>query len=476
MAKKSSFLGQLGKGFIRSAVNQVGRDGGRVISNQVYGDAHSTPIRGVGAQGQYSTPMQVESFFSIDIHNLAIYTQGNIGNTVIPIQGDMGLFTSAEIVAFHGGRFNVSFFAPHAALTPQLVAFVDSCIAIYGKDSYNKQRISKKDYDAIRVGSFNRMWNNLPNKTAIMIVQSGGTLHLNLMNIQQTSVAIGKPTQQTPPPLPIESIPEVEVVEVKQTIEEFFSIDIHRLGRYFDPNGADFIERNGKKIRYKNVRLNNDMGIFYKAEIIGFEGGSYNISFWSQTNEITPEICDFVQLCTKVFGTTKNGEGDVVQQDYNHAKCGLFSRMWDRVWVDMETDEKIIHLIVACPVGHHSGVGGGRVQPRICRRRWHGRQPLSGGHYATVGQPCPVVAHDHRVYRHLLRAHRRLVVCRLRRQYHDLGYRPGQSTVCRHVRRRRTQHQRCDHPHALIRLHRRHRCGEKHYHRRRERQGRHDAD
>lgn len=41
------FLNNLAKGFIRSAVNQVGRDGGKVISNQVYGNAHSTPIRAV---------------------------------------------------------------------------------------------------------------------------------------------------------------------------------------------------------------------------------------------------------------------------------------------------------------------------------------------------------------------------------------------------------------------------------------------
>lgn len=40
-----SFLTQLGKSFIRSAVNQVGRDGGKVISNQIYGNQHSTPIR-----------------------------------------------------------------------------------------------------------------------------------------------------------------------------------------------------------------------------------------------------------------------------------------------------------------------------------------------------------------------------------------------------------------------------------------------
>jgi hypothetical protein len=40
-----AFLNDLAKGFVRSAVNQVGRDGGKVISNQVYGNQHVSPIR-----------------------------------------------------------------------------------------------------------------------------------------------------------------------------------------------------------------------------------------------------------------------------------------------------------------------------------------------------------------------------------------------------------------------------------------------
>lgn len=35
--------------FIKSAVNQVGRDAGKVVSNQVFKDAHSTPIRNVNS-------------------------------------------------------------------------------------------------------------------------------------------------------------------------------------------------------------------------------------------------------------------------------------------------------------------------------------------------------------------------------------------------------------------------------------------
>lgn len=38
-------MNSLCKGFIRSAVNQVGRDYGRTISNQIFGDAHATPVR-----------------------------------------------------------------------------------------------------------------------------------------------------------------------------------------------------------------------------------------------------------------------------------------------------------------------------------------------------------------------------------------------------------------------------------------------
>lgn len=44
----NKFAKQLAKGFVRSAVNQVGRDGGKVISNKVYGDRHSKPVRVVG--------------------------------------------------------------------------------------------------------------------------------------------------------------------------------------------------------------------------------------------------------------------------------------------------------------------------------------------------------------------------------------------------------------------------------------------
>lgn len=47
-----SFINSLLKGFIRSAVNQIGRDGGRVVSNKIYKGKHYIPIQ--NQQTQYT--------------------------------------------------------------------------------------------------------------------------------------------------------------------------------------------------------------------------------------------------------------------------------------------------------------------------------------------------------------------------------------------------------------------------------------
>lgn len=54
-----SFVKNLAKGFVRSAVNQVGRDGGRVISNSIYGGRNYVPVSNVAQQGapQYAPQM-----------------------------------------------------------------------------------------------------------------------------------------------------------------------------------------------------------------------------------------------------------------------------------------------------------------------------------------------------------------------------------------------------------------------------------
>lgn len=51
---RQSFLTSLGKGFVRSAVNQIGREGGKVISNRVYNNQNYTNINSVNNMTQYN--------------------------------------------------------------------------------------------------------------------------------------------------------------------------------------------------------------------------------------------------------------------------------------------------------------------------------------------------------------------------------------------------------------------------------------
>ena len=47
-------------GFLRSAINQVGRDMGRVVSNQVFKDAHSIPIRRARSRSSSDRPANTQ--------------------------------------------------------------------------------------------------------------------------------------------------------------------------------------------------------------------------------------------------------------------------------------------------------------------------------------------------------------------------------------------------------------------------------
>ncbi|MBD5199411.1 MAG: hypothetical protein HDS83_03355 [Bacteroidales bacterium] len=52
----SNFTKNLAKGFIRAAVNQVGRDGGRVISNNLYNGKNYVPVAEVTPTGTATPP------------------------------------------------------------------------------------------------------------------------------------------------------------------------------------------------------------------------------------------------------------------------------------------------------------------------------------------------------------------------------------------------------------------------------------
>lgn len=83
----------LAKGFVKSAVNQVGRDAGKVVSNNVYGDAHSTPHRIVSNKTSdipdvnLASTTESTSFVSIAFRLLLAFLFNVIGCIVLFIYG-----------------------------------------------------------------------------------------------------------------------------------------------------------------------------------------------------------------------------------------------------------------------------------------------------------------------------------------------------------------------------------------------------
>lgn len=70
-----NFLTNLAKGFVRSTVNQVGRDTGKIISNKIYGDAHATPIRGVRNENGVLYD-EADTIISEHSFNKMLYSEG----------------------------------------------------------------------------------------------------------------------------------------------------------------------------------------------------------------------------------------------------------------------------------------------------------------------------------------------------------------------------------------------------------------
>lgn len=155
-----SFLSNLGKGFIRSAVNQVGRDGGRVISNSVYGDAHATPIRRVGnsftnnnhateSTGDLTevTADEVRQSYIESGYTLKI-TRTSLGQVIgVALLGVIPLFISS-----------LAFFA--AAIRRVWYFFTDD--AVYAKKALVAKRVPDRRYSrGYRVDGYVKGWDEV---------------------------------------------------------------------------------------------------------------------------------------------------------------------------------------------------------------------------------------------------------------------------------------------------------------------------
>jgi len=81
------FLKNLPKEFVRSAVRQVGRDGGKVISNKVYKGRHGTPIYDSGNSSGKTDSIDVNLQIEISEIDMDIQPRVKGGNFLVLLKG-----------------------------------------------------------------------------------------------------------------------------------------------------------------------------------------------------------------------------------------------------------------------------------------------------------------------------------------------------------------------------------------------------
>lgn len=145
-----NFMSSLAKGFIRSAVNQVGRDGGKIISNKVYGDAHSTPYRNTSSQSTYKDDIIYKEVSPDEMRKKAIE------DGFTPVYSQTHWFLKILYVAF--SAFWLATFFERAVIFGSIPAVILLCKGI--SKILNKNEIKMQKIAPVAVYKQDRRYRN----------------------------------------------------------------------------------------------------------------------------------------------------------------------------------------------------------------------------------------------------------------------------------------------------------------------------
>lgn len=145
-----NFMSSLAKGFIRSAVNQVGRDGGKIISNKVYGDAHSTPYRNTSSPSTYKDDIIYKEVSPDEMRKKAI--EGGF----TPVYSQTHWFLKILYVAF--SAFWLATFFERAVIFGSIPAIILLCKGI--SKILNKNEIKMQKIAPVAVYKQDRRYRN----------------------------------------------------------------------------------------------------------------------------------------------------------------------------------------------------------------------------------------------------------------------------------------------------------------------------
>lgn len=142
---------------------------------------------------------------------------------------------------------------------------------------------------------------------------------------------------------------QILVEDSKNEISDFFKVDINNLFQYSPVYSHSETSSLGNEVKHYNLKLKElELGIFLEIEIIKVGENECNLIFKGVRNEMTSDLSEFISFCTKKYGLDMSGNGVITETEYEDIKHNVFSRMWDKVWIDNMTSNNIIMTIFSC--------------------------------------------------------------------------------------------------------------------------------
>ena len=127
------------------------------------------------------------------------------------------------------------------------------------------------------------------------------------------------------------------------SIEDFFSIDIHNVGIY----GKSLIDEDKDRgVAHYDIYLPNlQMGMFNQIEMIEFaNSNSWNLHFIGIMPQITKDLIDFINFMAEKEGLDQFKKCRFSSNEIRDIKIGTFSRTWRKVNIYMEDD--VFHILL----------------------------------------------------------------------------------------------------------------------------------
>lgn len=131
----------------------------------------------------------------------------------------------------------------------------------------------------------------------------------------------------------------------KQSIEDFFQIDIHDIFRYNPEYLGEEENDIGSRFKKHRLMLNKpELSMFSEVQINEFGNNDQTLIFVSKENVISKDLKKFISFCTNKFGLDDLNKGEITERDIDHIQKGIFSRMWTKnnVWVDNNSNGEML--------------------------------------------------------------------------------------------------------------------------------------